>query len=266
MARPSGRAGRRARGQVGHGATERAPGYSAARTGAIEHKASGHREHAARQLRLHRSKKGTARFVQTKYSTAQRSDPRSGYTSTDTCSGMHAQRWASATVPSVVRTVRHTTAHAAARQHCGPGVTSKASLGIASRADAMKGDGEGVNKPGHDGRCDNLHKAAHEARTGATLGKDLTLHEQAPWLEDSDDDEPAPTGDIEVSDWDVPGLMPELGHRDDSDDVAGPPSLTEPSLSVPFLSAPPLSASDDEARGHAFMAITDEPAQTGVHA
>ena len=36
-----------------------------------------------------------------------------------------------------------------------------------------KGDGEGGNKPGHDGRCDNLHKAAHEARMGATLGKDL---------------------------------------------------------------------------------------------
>ena len=80
----------------------------------------------------------------------------------------------------MVCTVRHMTAHAAARQHCGPGITSKASLGIASRADAMKGDGEGVNKSGHhdDGRCDNLHKAAHEARTGATPGKDLTLHEQ----------------------------------------------------------------------------------------
>ena len=73
------------------------------------------------------------------------------------------------------------------------------------------------------------------------MGKDLTLHKQAPWLEDSDDDEPAPTDGIEVSDWDMPGLMPELGHN--SDDVAGPPSLSEPSFSMPFLSMPSLSAS-----------------------
>ena len=78
------------------------------------------------------------------------------------------------------------------------------------------------------------------------------------WIEDSDNDELALTGSIEVSDWDMPEIMPELGH--DSDDVAGLSSLSMSSLSV--LS---LSASDGKAWGHTFMAIMDEPAQTGTH-
>ena len=59
------------------------------------------------------------------------------------------------------------------------------------------------------------------------------------WIEDSDNDEPAPTGSIEASNWDVP----ELGH-DNDDEAEFEPARDDylwRSLMLSLLDVPPVS-------------------------
>ena len=63
------------------------------------------------------------------------------------------------------------------------------------------------------------------------------------WIEDSDNDEPAPTGNIGGNNWDVPELMPELGHDDDDEaefEPARDDDLWQP-LMLSLLDMPMLS-------------------------
>ena len=89
------------------------------------------------------------------------------------------------------------------------------------------------------------------------------------WIEDSDNDEPAPTGSIEGGNWDVPELMPELSHDNDDEAVFEPArddDLWQPLmlslLDMPILndapSVPSVSLPTDALMGsidvaHAYM-------------
>ena len=83
------------------------------------------------------------------------------------------------------------------------------------------------------------------------------------WIEDSDNDEPAPTGSIGGSNWDMPELMPELSH-DDDDEVEFEPArdddLWQPLmlslLDMPILSEVP-SVSSVSLPTNAFIGSID---------
>ena len=89
------------------------------------------------------------------------------------------------------------------------------------------------------------------------------------WIEDSDNNEPAPTGSTEGSNWDVPELMPKLGHDNDDEAVFEPAcnddlwqplmlSLLDMPILSDALSEPSVSLPTDAFMGsidmaHAYM-------------